>query len=131
MPTLSINTSRIFDHRRIRMKRYAGYTALAVVLSFGMVTLGYAVDRVGGPQKGETTDPPAASGSEPKAQKAPKPRASDTEMGSKSGTGSESGAGGTQSTPSKMDTGAPGTPGGSGLGTDTGTEKEPKPGSGR
>jgi hypothetical protein len=113
------------------MKRYAVYTALAVVLSCGMVTLTYAVDRVGSPQKGETTDSPAAPSSEPKAQKAPKAKTSDAEMGSKSGTGSESGAGGTQSTPSKMDSGAPGTPGGSGLGTDTGTEKESKPPSGR
>jgi hypothetical protein len=113
------------------MKRYALCTALAVVLNCGMVTLTYAVDRVGSPEKSETTDSPAVSGSEPKAQKAPKGRTSDAETGSKSGTGSESGAGGTQSTPSKMDTGAPGTPGGSGLGTDTGTEKGAKPPSGR
>jgi hypothetical protein len=157
----------------------SGNIALAIVLSFGVATVAYAVDRVGSPQKSETTDSPAATGLDPGAQKAPPPTTGGKIRGEllkidtatdgsfytvKDSTGKEvrlhvnketkmdgsfkvgdrieaesnasghamrisraSDAGGTQSTPSKMDTGAPGTPGGSGLGTDTGTEKESKP----
>jgi hypothetical protein len=170
---------------------------LAIALSFGIASFAYAVDRVGSPQKGETTDSPAATGSGPGASKAPMPptastisgellkveggsddgfytvkdtsgkevrlhvnretkmdapvqvgdkiearsnqsghalsikKVSTTGMGT-GGTGATgSGPTGEQSTPSKIDSGAPGTPGGAAPGTSSGTEPQPKSGTGR
>jgi hypothetical protein len=65
----------------MRMTRYATHTALAILLSCGLVTLAFAIDRVGSQQKSGTTDSPAASGSEPGAQKAPMPTTASTISG--------------------------------------------------
>ena len=43
------------------MKTFSGQIAPAVLLSLGIVTFAYAIDRVGSPPPGETTTSPAAT----------------------------------------------------------------------
>jgi hypothetical protein len=146
---------------------------LTGILSLGIASFAYGIDRVGSPQKSPTTDSPAA-GAEPGAQKAPPPGTATSIKGElrnietatdgsfytvKDPAGKEvrlhvnketnmegafqigdkieaqSNASGhavsikkassTGMEPTSGGSGAPGTPGGAG------TEKEPKPGSGR
>jgi len=177
------------------MKMYSGRTTLAVLLSLALVSFAYAIDRVGSPQKGPTTDSPAPEPGDQGAMKAPPPSTASTikgeilkiegsteggfytvkdasgkevrlhvnkdtkmdgsfQVGDKiearsntaghalyiknaqgAGMGSDSDTGsGSQplkSTPSKLDSGAPGTPGGATPGTSSGTETAPKTGSGK
>jgi hypothetical protein len=177
------------------MKMYSGKMILAVLLSFGIVSFAYAIDRVGSPQKGPTVDAPAPEPGEQGAMKAPPPGTASTIRGeilkieggteggfytvkdasgkevrlhvnkdtkmdgsfqvgdkvearsntaghalyiknaSGAGMGSDSGMGSgsppLKSTPSKLDSGAPGTPGGAAPGTSSGTAPstgaEPRP----
>jgi hypothetical protein len=96
--------------------------ALTAMLSFGLTTFAYAVDRVGTAPEGDTTAPAAK-------KKGERQRPAET---SGSGATEKSADGGKDlSTPSKLDSGAPGTPGGAAPGTSSTTETAPKTGTGR
>ena len=101
------------------MKTVLTQIALTAMLSFGMTTFAHAVDRVGsGTPESETTPPATKKKAEPKRDS------------TSSGMPTEK-SGKDLSTPSKMDSGAPGTPGGATPGTSSGTETAPKTGSGK
>jgi len=166
------------------MRTFSGQIALTAMLSVGMASFVYAIDRVGTPSPGDTTTSSTATiqgellkievggdggfytvkdatgrevrlhvnketkmdtalrvGDKVEAQSNPAghatyikkaSRGTATESGKviESGKSSESGksaeSGKDLSTPSKMDSGAPGTPGGAAPGTSTGTEPSPK-----
>ena len=151
------------------MRTFSGQIAPAVLLSLGIVTFAYAIDRVGSPPPGETTTSPAATiqgellrieggtdggfytvkdaagnevrllvtkdtdmdrslrvGDKIEAQSNPSGRATYIKKASRAEKGLEA-TPSTQSTPSKLDSGAPGTPGGANPGTSSGTEPQPKP----
>jgi hypothetical protein len=97
--------------------------ALTAMLSFGMTTFAYAIDRVGSGTPGDETTAPAAK------KKGERQRPAETSGSATTEKGAESGK--ELSTPSKLDSGAPGTPGGATPGTSSGTETAPKTGSGR
>jgi hypothetical protein len=108
------------------MKTALTQIALTAMLSFGMTTFAFAVDRVGSGTPGDETTAPATKKKEERKD-SKRQRPAET-----SGTAEKSSESGKElSTPSKMDSGAPGTPGGATPGTSSGTETAPKTGSGR
>lgn len=110
------------------MKTGLTQVALTAMLSLGMTTVAYAIDRVGSPED-ETTTPAAKKKAERKGDKPSGMRSTDAPGAGKAANDAQSGS--DVSTPSKMDSGAPGTPGGAAPGTSSGTEMTPKTGSGR
>jgi hypothetical protein len=113
------------------MKTGLTQMALTAMLSLGMTTVAYAVDRVGsGATEGDTTPPAAQKKGERTGDSTPSAkRPAET-----SGSGATEKSSETEkelSTPSKLDSGAPGTPGGATPGTSSGTETAPKTGSGK
>jgi hypothetical protein len=99
--------------------------ALTAMLSVGITTFAFAVDRVGTGTPGDEPTAPAAK------KKADRKGESGMRSGDQSTSGSSADSGKDLSTPSKMDSGAPGTPGGATPGTSSGTETAPKTGSGK
>ena len=107
------------------MRTVLAQIAVTALLGFGMTTFAYAVDRVGsGAPEGDTTAPAAKKKGDRRGE-------SGMRSGDKSTSGESADSGKDLSTPSKMDSGAPGTPGGAPPGTSSGTEKTPKTGSGK
>jgi hypothetical protein len=107
------------------MKPVLTQIALTAMLSLGMTTFAFGVDRVGSGTPGDEPTAPAAK------KKADRKGESGMRSRDKSDSGSSADSGKDLSTPSKMDSGAPGTPGGATPGTSSGTETAPKAGSGR
>ena len=112
------------------MKTVSTQIALTAMLSFGMTTFAYAVDRVGsGTPESETTPPAAKKKGDRKDSTRSEKRSGETSGSGSSEKSSDSAK--ELSTPSKLDSGAPGTPGGATPGTGSGTESPSRAGPGK